>query len=72
MTDGRSITIDIPLRDGLPTRGIRVEWSRDDQLWIASLPGLPAPSAHGQTPEAALGELRQSVAGYLDRQDDRG
>jgi predicted RNase H-like HicB family nuclease len=49
-----------------PRYHINVFWYPDDQCWIADVPDLRLCSAHGATPEAAVGELRPAIELWLE------
>ena len=49
-----------------PRFHINVFWYPDDQCWIADVPDLRLCSAHGDTPEAAVGELRPAIELWLE------
>lgn len=40
-------------------------WSDEDGVWIAEAPDLKPCSAHGDTPEAAVAELRVVMEAWL-------
>jgi antitoxin HicB len=50
-----------------------VEWSEEDQAFVARVPALPGCSAHGATAEKATHEAEQAAALMLDvlREDKR-
>jgi predicted RNase H-like HicB family nuclease len=37
-----------------------------DGLWVAKVPDLPGCSAHGETPEEAVKEVRIAMGGWLE------
>jgi predicted RNase H-like HicB family nuclease len=49
-----------------PRYHINVFWSDEDSCWIADIPDLRYCSAHGETPEEALSELRVASALWLE------
>lgn len=51
---------------------IVVYWSDEDAVWIAEAPDLKPCAAHGATPEAAVGELRVAMQGWLDVARENG
>jgi predicted RNase H-like HicB family nuclease len=51
---------------------IVVFWSDQDDTWIADAPDLKSCSAHGDTPEAAVAELRVAMEGWLEVARERG
>lgn len=52
---------------------INLFWSDEDDCWIADVPDLRYCSAHGDTPEAALGEIQVATKAWLEaqREEDR-
>ena len=49
-----------------PRYHINVFWYPDDRCWIADVPDLRPCSAHGDTPERAMAELRQAIELWLE------
>ena len=49
-----------------------VFWSNEDGVWIADVPDLKSCSAHGDTPEEALAELRVAMEAWLEIARDEG
>jgi predicted RNase H-like HicB family nuclease len=45
---------------------IVVLWSDENDAFIADVPDLPYCSAHGDTPETALGDVRIAMQAWLD------
>jgi predicted RNase H-like HicB family nuclease len=45
---------------------IVVFWSEEDRAYIADVPDLRSCSAHGETPEEALREVRTALAAMLE------
>ncbi len=45
---------------------IELFWSNEDQSWIANIPELKYCSAHGDSPEEALAEVRVAMTGWLE------
>lgn len=43
-----------------------------DGLWLAKAPDLPGCSAHGETPEAALGEIKVAMRLWIGVADEDG
>ena len=43
-----------------------VDWSAEDQLFIARVPGLPGCVAHGATPESAVHEVQIAIGLWVD------
>ncbi len=50
----------------------REEWSEEDGVYIARCLELPSISAHGDTPESALKELRSVVAAIIKDMERNG
>ncbi len=44
---------------------INVFWSEEDDAWVADVPDLKSCSAFGESPEAALAELRVAMEAWL-------
>ena len=55
-----------------PHYHINLFWSDDDACWIADVPDLRPCSAHGDTPEAAVANVSDAIAGWLAVARDRG
>jgi predicted RNase H-like HicB family nuclease len=51
---------------------IIVFWSDEDAVWIAEAPDLKPCAAHGDTPEAAVAELRIVMEAWLAVARERG
>ncbi len=51
---------------------ILVFWSDEDRAYIANVPDIRYCSAHGETPEEALREVRVALAGMLDWLQEKG
>lgn len=51
---------------------INLFWSASDGCWIADVPDLRACSAFGDTPEEALSEVKDAMAGWLEVARERG
>jgi predicted RNase H-like HicB family nuclease len=51
---------------------ILVFWSDEDRAYIAKVPDIRYCSAHGETPEEALREVRVALAGMLDWMQEKG
>lgn len=49
-----------------------VEWSDDDDEFVALCPEFPGASGSGETPDAAIAELQESIAVLLDVYADKG
>jgi len=55
-----------------PHYNINLYWSDDDDCWIADVPDLRPCSAHGDTPEEAIANVRDAIEGWLAVAQDRG
>lgn len=55
-----------------PRYHINLFWSEADMAWIADVPDLRPCSAHGDTPNEALANISDAVAGWLEVAHDRG
>lgn len=51
---------------------IDLSWSDEDDCWIANVPDLKYCSAHGDTPEEALGEVQIAMQLWLDTAKEEG
>ncbi len=51
---------------------INVFWSDEDDCYIADVPDIRYCSAHGETPEEALHEVRRALADILEDARERG
>ena len=51
---------------------INVFWSEEDNCWIADVPDLRYCSAHGETPEEAIAEIRVAMELWLEVAVERG
>lgn len=51
---------------------IVIYWSDEDSVWIAEAPDLEPCAAHGDTPEAAVAELRVAMQAWLDVARENG
>lgn len=49
-----------------PRYHINVFWYPDDNCWVADVPDLRPCSAHGDTPERAMAELRKAIELWLE------
>ena len=49
-----------------PHYHINVFWSAEDDCWIADVPDLRSCSAHGDTPEEAMAEVQDAIAGWIE------
>jgi len=55
-----------------PRYHINLFWSDEDACWLADVPDLRFCTAHGDTPEAALAEVRVAMEGWLAVARERG
>jgi predicted RNase H-like HicB family nuclease len=55
-----------------PRYHINVFWSADDACWIADVPDLRPCSAHGDTPDEAILNIRDAVTGWLETAREHG
>ena len=55
-----------------PRSHINIFWLDDDACWIADVPDLRPCSAHGDTPEQAVANVSDAIAGWLAVARDRG
>jgi predicted RNase H-like HicB family nuclease len=55
-----------------PHYQINVFWYAPDGCWVADVPDLKSCSALGDTPEEALAEVRDAIAGWLEVARERG
>ena len=55
-----------------PHYNINLYWSDEDDCWIADVPDLRPCSAHGDTPEQALANVRDAIDGWLAVARDHG
>ena len=51
---------------------VTIEWSDDDQVYVAHVPELPGCSAHGHTYEQAVKEIEAAMALWLEVAGKRG
>lgn len=51
---------------------INVFWSVEDDCWIADVPDLRPCSAHGDTPEEAIGEVEVAIELWLETAEEHG
>ena len=49
-----------------------LQWSKEDEGYVALIPELPAVSAVGDTPEEAVAEVKDAAALYLEFLNDEG
>lgn len=55
-----------------PHYHINLFWSDEDSCWIADVPDLRPCSAHGDTPEEAVTNVSDAIAGWLAVARDGG
>lgn len=51
---------------------INVFWSDEDGVWVADAPDLKSCSAFGDTPEAAVAEVRVAMQAWLEVARENG
>ncbi len=51
---------------------INVFWSDEDDAWVANVPDLKSCAAFGDTPEAAVAEVRVATEAWLAAAQDAG
>jgi predicted RNase H-like HicB family nuclease len=51
---------------------INVFWSEEDKAWVADVPDLKFCSAFGDTPEAALKEVKRAMEAWLETARESG
>ncbi len=51
---------------------INVFWAADDACWIADVPDLRPCSAHGDSPEQAVANLRNAIEGWREASEATG
>jgi predicted RNase H-like HicB family nuclease len=49
-----------------------IYWSKDDDAYVAEVPELPGCMAHGETYEAALGNVKDAIQLWLDTANEFG
>lgn len=49
-----------------PHYHINLFWSEEDDCWIADVPDLRYCTTHGATPEAAVDNVREAIAGWIE------
>ena len=57
---------------GLPNYSMRVEWSPEDEVYLASCPELGDLYAHGATPQEAVVELSEAAQLAIDTYEEEG
>ena len=45
---------------------IIIQWSNEDQVYIATVPELPGCKTHGRTYEEALKQAQYAIEGWID------
>lgn len=55
-----------------PHYHINLFWSGEDACWIADVPDLRYCTTHGNTPEEAVENVREAIAGWLEVARDKG
>ncbi len=55
----------------IPRYHINLFWSDEDQCWLADVPDLCCCTAHGDTPEEAVREVREAMTLWLESVRDR-
>ena len=55
-----------------PHYHINLFWSQEDDCWIADVPDLRYCSAHGETPDEAIVEIKTAMQLFLDSLTDHG
>ncbi len=55
-----------------PHYHINLFWSHEDDCWIADVPDLRFCSAHGETPDEAIAEIKVAMQLHLDSLTDHG
>ena len=56
----------------MPNYSMRVEWSPEDEVYLASCPELGNLSAHGATPQEAVVELSEAVQLAIETFEEEG
>ena len=56
----------------LPRYHVNVFWHDADECWVADVPDLKSCSAFGDTPQEALAEVQQAIAGWIEAAQERG
>ena len=49
-----------------------IYWSKDDDAYVAEVPELPGCMAHGESYEAALGNVKDAIQLWLDTAKEFG
>jgi predicted RNase H-like HicB family nuclease len=52
--------------------GMTVQWSAEDELYIARAPQFPLLAAHGDTPEEAVRELGVAIEAMIEIMKEEG
>jgi predicted RNase H-like HicB family nuclease len=45
---------------------ITIQWSEEDQVYIATVPELPGCKTHGETYEEALKQAKYAIEGWIE------
>ena len=51
---------------------IIIDWSDEDQVFVAEVPELPGCAAHGDTPNAALANCSDAITLWVDTAREAG
>jgi len=51
---------------------IIIDWSDEDQVFVAEVPELPGCAAHGDTPNAALANCSDAITLWVDTARESG
>jgi predicted RNase H-like HicB family nuclease len=54
------------------TYEIMIDWSDEDQVFVADVPELPGCIAHGDTPEAALANAKEAIQLWVETAQEFG
>ena len=54
------------MKPDLKHYSIIIQWSDEDQVYIASVPELPGCKTHGTTYEEALQQVQYAIEGWID------
>ena len=55
-----------------PHYHINLFWSDEDACWIADVPDLKYCSAHGDTPDEAIANVQDAMAGWIEVAREQG
>lgn len=56
----------------LPRYHVNLFWHEPDGCWVADVPDLKSCSAFGDTPQEALEEVEQAMAGWIEAAREHG